>query len=270
LGAMRGSARAKARYPGRKRRSGRRSLWFLKVLLTGALLSGIGFLGYMAYERFIASDIFKLEKIFVEGNLYTERERVISLSGIKIGANVFSVDLRSAAERVASDPMIRDAVVSRRLPNAILISIEEREPIALVSMDRIYAVDGEGVLLPPIPPEKMPSLPVFTWDGGKWPPFKVGEPIRSAALERAIELLNSVREVDPLFVLEISEVKLSEGSLPVLYLMEDGVEVRWGEWDVTEQIASLRAVMRELSSSSRSAVYVDLRFEGQVVVMPEG
>ncbi len=267
---VRGSSRTKKRHIGRKDRPRGRSGRMLKVLLMGILLSGIGFLGHTAYRRFIALDIFRLEKIFVEGNLYMEEEKILSLSGIKPGVNIFSIDLRSSANEIVSDPMVRDAVISMRIPNAAVISIEEREPVALISVDRIYTVDEESTLLPAIPPERMPSLPIFTWDEVRRPSCEVGKPIESVALKRAVSLLKSIAEVDPIFLLEISEVKLSENSLPVLYLMDGGVEVRWGEGDTAEQIASLRAVMRELSSSSRSAVYVDLRFKGQVVVMPEG
>lgn len=59
-------------------------------------------------------------------------DEVRELAAVPVGVNIFAVDLRKVAERVASHPWAASVRVRRRLPHALEVHVTEHEPYALV------------------------------------------------------------------------------------------------------------------------------------------
>lgn len=75
---------------------------------------------------------FKIETVTVSGNSRYTPEEIIAASGIQPGENLFLTNVEEAAARIESQkPYIRTAVVQRRLPAAIEITVEPTEVAAL-------------------------------------------------------------------------------------------------------------------------------------------
>jgi cell division protein FtsQ len=61
---------------------------------------------------------------------------------------------------------VKDARVSRRLPDTLVIDIVERKPAALwQNQGQLALIDGEGVVLDRVPVDKMPDLPLVIGPG---------------------------------------------------------------------------------------------------------
>jgi cell division protein FtsQ len=76
------------------------------------------------------------------------------------------VDLAAVRERLLKYPWIKDARVSRRLPDKLLIDIVEREPGAVwQNHGQLMLIDPDGVPLQPVSREAMPDLPLVIGDG---------------------------------------------------------------------------------------------------------
>ncbi|WP_404333763.1 cell division protein FtsQ/DivIB [Sphingomonas sp. MMS12-HWE2-04] len=76
------------------------------------------------------------------------------------------VDLGQLRERLLKFPWVKDARVSRRLPNTLRIFIVEREPAAIwQNHGQLMLVDTTGVPLEPVSREAMPDLPLLIGDG---------------------------------------------------------------------------------------------------------
>lgn len=89
-----------------------------------------------------------IQKIQVVGSRGVAVEDVIRLGGVKYNANMFTVNLSRVARRLKAIPCVRDAVVTRFLPNTLRVQIIEREPALVIeSLDsrRRLDVDREGV-----------------------------------------------------------------------------------------------------------------------------
>ncbi|RMG44182.1 MAG: FtsQ-type POTRA domain-containing protein, partial [Acidobacteria bacterium] len=65
------------------------------------------------------------------------------------GSNVMEGHLGEVRQRLMREPLIKDAIVARLLPNALRIRLIEREPVAVVALSsgRLVCVDAEGVVL---------------------------------------------------------------------------------------------------------------------------
>src|SRR5215212_165017 len=76
------------------------------------------------------------------------------------------VDVAGIRRRLLGYGWVRDARVSRRLPDSLVIDIVERTPAALwQSGGRLALIDGEGVVLDRVPVDKMPDLPLLIGPG---------------------------------------------------------------------------------------------------------
>jgi cell division protein FtsQ len=76
------------------------------------------------------------------------------------------VDVSAIRDRLLGFGWVKDARVSRRLPDTLVIDIVERTPSALwQSAGRLALIDREGVVLDRVPIDQMPDLPLLIGPG---------------------------------------------------------------------------------------------------------
>ena len=76
------------------------------------------------------------------------------------------VDVTAIRQRLLDYGWIKDARVSRRFPDTLVIDVVERTPAALWQDDqRLSLIDSEGVVLDRVPVSEMPDLPLLIGRG---------------------------------------------------------------------------------------------------------
>jgi cell division protein FtsQ len=76
------------------------------------------------------------------------------------------VDVTDIRKRLLEFGWVKDARVSRRFPDTLVIDIVERRPAALwQDEDRLTLIDAEGVVLDRVPVAQMPDLPLLIGPG---------------------------------------------------------------------------------------------------------
>ena len=76
------------------------------------------------------------------------------------------VDVARIRERLLAFGWVKDARVSRRLPDTLVVDIVERTPAALwQDSGRLALIDADGVVLDRVPIDKMPDLPLLIGPG---------------------------------------------------------------------------------------------------------
>lgn len=76
------------------------------------------------------------------------------------------VDVTDIRQRLLEFGWVKDARVSRRFPDTLVIDIVERKPAALwQDEDRLTLIDSEGVVLDRVPVSQMPDLPLLIGKG---------------------------------------------------------------------------------------------------------
>jgi cell division protein FtsQ len=72
------------------------------------------------------------------------------------------VDVSDIRERLLRFGWVKDARVSRRLPDTLVVDIVEREPAALwQANDKLALIDSHGVVIDRVPVTQMPDLPLL-------------------------------------------------------------------------------------------------------------
>ena len=88
-----------------------------------------------------------VETIDVSGAQTVEASDIRARSGVDVGEPLARVDLASAERRIGALAVVRSVDVTRQWPNGVLISIEERVPIAVVEIGgRLRGMDADGVV----------------------------------------------------------------------------------------------------------------------------
>ena len=113
-----------------------------------ALGEGIGKLG------------FTLRHVETRGNRRVSTEAIYDIAFSQQSSAMPLVDLDGTRERLLHLPWIREARVSRRLPDTMVIEVIERVPAAIWQNEgRFVLIDAEGVPLELVRIEAMPDLP---------------------------------------------------------------------------------------------------------------
>lgn len=127
----------------RQRRSRRRErLQKVKWLkLAGAVVASI-----VVVIALLASPIFAIRSVTVEGNVYTSTKVLAAVTKTLKGASVFTVDTGKARELLLADSWVSDVRITTRFPGKALVEIAERVPIVWYVGDdqKARIVDARG------------------------------------------------------------------------------------------------------------------------------
>jgi hypothetical protein len=134
----------------------------MKHLLLAVLVALAGECLYAAFH----SPRFLIRRIQVVGAKTLSAEDVTRLTGLRPGTNIFRANLYRATRAIRVLPAIREANISRVLPDTIAVTLTEREPRFLLTvMTRQWEVDREGIVFREVVRPAAPAVPGARVDG---------------------------------------------------------------------------------------------------------
>jgi cell division protein FtsQ len=245
---------------GRRRRSRppRRWPWVLgaTALIVGTAVAVVA-AGYWA----LTTPRFAVVAVEVRGASRVPAQRILEVSGITRGTNLWRIDPAHVRARLESLPEIRRADVVRELPNRVSIMVEERRPFTLVHAARLHWLDEDGRLLGEEHRAVAPEVPVIS--GLSEEELATMRTTPGPRARAAITLIRALLRTGSSLASEISEIDMSRPEGPVLYTV-DGLEVRLGSEEWEERLARLEGVLAQVATQDVQGV--DLRFRDQVVL----
>ena len=231
----------------------------LKIAIPAALIC-VFFLTIYLY--FGNSRYFKLERIAI-----VDRSRATNLNDAELlklykGRNIFSVNIASLASSIKRDnPVIKQAIVRRILPNELEIQIVPRVPVAKVKLRGYFPIDRTGMVLSQ--DLKSGALPVIM-GLSLWLQPRVGEQLKNRELEKAFQLLDALEESAISAEHNVTAIDISNQRNISLYL-ENGIEVKIGGEDFPARLKKLRKTFSNPNLDTDSVKYIDLRFRDVVI-----
>jgi cell division protein FtsQ len=254
------TAVAGQRVPRGRRRPRRPLRWLwgvgLVLLVTGAV-GGVA----AAVHWALTTPRFAVVAVEVRGASRVEPQRILELSGIVHGTNLWLLDPGLIRARLETLPEIRRAEVVRELPNRVSIHVEERRPFTLVHAARLHWLDEDGRLLGEERHAVATEVPVIS--GLSEDELATMRTAPGPRARAAIALIRALLRTGSALAAEISEIDMSRSEGPVLYTV-DGVEVRLGSEEWEERLARLEGVLAQVATEDVRGV--DLRFRDQVVL----
>lgn len=200
-----------------KRQRAGSARWILVLIFFIACM----FAGYF----FARSGFFTVQRIDVVGNENVPDDRLRELSGFKVGENIFSVTVSDAEQWLLIEPGVKESRVQRRLPHRVIITVSEREPAAVMVVDRsLIEIDGGGRVLDRYPSTDYGDLPLVTGvdltDQGVVP----GSIIDAKGIDSALRILNDL----PDNASDVGEINVADPQSICLYTLS-GVQVKLGD-----------------------------------------
>jgi cell division protein FtsQ len=210
----------------------------------------------------------RVAEVVVEGNRIIPAKDILTLAKVPANSLLFDLDLYEIEQRVVKNEFVKSAAVHRDIPNRVRITVEERVPVAAMTMnDRLYYLDAEGNVLPPARSQFIFDLPVLT---GSLPAaeFVAGKPTKNREALEALYILSVAKEVDEDLYGNISEIRLASGTDCMMYTSDAGIPVIIGRDNIGAKLVKFDAFWRSIVArqGADALQYIDLRFDDQVVV----
>jgi cell division protein FtsQ len=218
----------------------RRRRVLLAVLAVGAVAAGVW--------AVVQSPLLDVDRIAVHGARNAEAADIRRAAGVDRGDPIAVVDTGDVEQRVEQVAWVREAHVRRELPGRVVITLEERVPVAWSRRDAatVALVDGDGRVLAdsPWPPEGLPELVELTIVPGAG-----GQVVPRAGAR----LVASV----PAALRERAAIVTGDAGATTAHL-DGGIEVRFGRAvDGEEKGRAALAVLETLGD--RWVAYIDVR-----------
>ena len=175
------------------------------LLLLASVAGGIAFGAKRILNTlFFANSDYSLKTIEVNSDGNLSRDTILRTANIAEGQNIFSIDLPRVQEKLATLPQVEESRIQRILPGKIVISIQERRPVAWVvppdrntgsfNFEDAYLVDRRGILLKTksLAPEYL-GLPLII--GVATSNCQAGQALEQDEVKAALDLIRCSSEI---------------------------------------------------------------------------
>lgn len=239
----------------------RRNVAVLVGLILFGVCLGVGVVGFFIYQGMLRSDFFQITAIRIEGNRRVSKSKVLELSGVDVHANLLTLSAKDVRQRIEADDWVGKAVVERRWPNQLEITISERKPVALVNFPSgLHFVDRGGeIFAAALPPEDI-DFPVISGVAEDAEPGSDGH----RALLAAIKFVGYASGGNPILPRQnISELNVAEDGGLVLMLADRPFPIYLGKERLRTKYYHLAKVLHWLYTHKKfettNSVQMDYR-----------
>ncbi len=231
-------------------------MWLIKYSVIIVLLV-FAAVKLQAYLR--QAEHFRVETVEVRGAFFLGEQEIKKESGFKSSGNLFDFKPRQAEERLSANPWVKNVRARRLVPDRIVISVEERQPVALVAGQGLYCLAADGKLLPLRDKAVRLGLPVIRGlDVGA---AELGQVVGSYALNNLLEHISGGE--GPFRLRDFSEIRIASSGYELITL--DMLFVQTG-MELKESMALLRRVLDDAAHRGIDYSTADTRVAGQVIL----
>ncbi len=212
---MRIRTTSRGSYYSSQKKSGPSVPWNLLLEML-VLVSLVSFSLFICWHLASKSELFRVSSVQIVGCRHLTQRDVLRLSRVTVQDNLLSLDLRSIAKNIETDPWVRTVEVRRRLPDQLMIRVQERIPVALLKARRLYLVGDRGRIIEAVSRGNYRSFPIIT---GLRPEdikdLKQGNP---QSIQRALQLISMASKgTRTLGINNISQISVARDGSMLVY-----------------------------------------------------
>ncbi len=225
-------------------------IFFTLLILTLAVYSGNRF-----YRHLKTSPIFRIRTITISGTHILTKTELVYYMGLRQNANLLNLDIDILYHKLIAHPWIKDATIRRRFPGTLAIHIQERVPVALIMIDKLYYVDRSGVIFDKINKEVGCDFPIITGPH-RFSQLAAYRPLIRKALPLVTDRTSQL----------ISEIHLDPSRGLTLITLNDAIPVKLGVQNLPKRLAHFLATYHYLRQREIVTRGIDCRYPDRVVV----
>ena len=191
-----------------------------------------------------------IKEVYVVGRREVARDDLLDALGTGVGASILSVDPDAVRERLESLGWVKSATVRRRLPDTIVLALEERKAVAIWQHeDRFVLIDEDGVTIGDKDVHRHGHLKVV---------------VGPDAPQHVMTLLAILRSEPELEDRVVAAVRM--GGRRWNLRLDGGIDVRLPEEGAQDAWHKLANYQREHEILSRAVGAIDLRYPDRTAV----
>ena len=198
--------------------------------------------------------------IEIAGAAHASRAQIERVFSIDLGRSVYLLPLADRREALRTVDWVKDASIARLWPNRVVVSVQERKPVAFLTLapSRFGLIDEDGVILPPAADRF--TLPVLTGIHASDSPE-----VRRDRVHRMLRLTADLGENSR----NISEIDVSDRDNLKLTVPRDGhlVTLLVGDRNFARRYQIFLNYYAEIRKQSPNAKTLDLRLNDRVTVV---
>lgn len=254
------SNRRSSNFPGGYRVRTYLKFVFYILMITGTCLGG--YVLYVKAMHFIGSShLFALKEVEVQGYEHVLPSEIISASELTFGQNIFSIQLAKVRSNIMTIPWISSLSIRKSPPHKIDITVTERKAYCMILLDRMYYVDGNGIIFKKVNDRDSFNYPIITGFNVKDGDF-MNVPL--GPVTGAVSFIKELDQNSLIVSKDISELHVDNTGYTVI--TNDGFIIRFGTDNLTSRIGKLNAIISYFGDKVQMFSTVDLRFTGMGVI----
>lgn len=218
----------------------------------------------MGFRHLIASQFLALKYLSVQTAGRLDRTAVFQMAGIRPGSSLLTLSLRGVRQRIEAHPLVEQAWVERDFPHTLKIRVQERQPVAIVVLDkRVLFMDRKGVLFPSAGPYSRRGYVPLT--GLQEMDLETNPGACQLVLQAAVDLLTILKDYSGCQVVEVG-LDLDRGLR--LSLARGPSDIRLGFEDLGRKLGRLAKILDQLEREGRRGeiLWIDLRYSKTATV----
>ena len=234
-----------------------------KLFFVGIAVALIAFMwGLERGTRLLLAYHLELDNIEVEGCLHTDVQQIITAASVPPDTPLLNLDLREISQRVETLPWVRSCAVRRVLPDTLSLRVAERNPVALIRLDRLYYVDEDGTpFTEPAPGEALDYPVVSGWEGRVWE-----QGMRKDLVGEALWFIREVNNHPHLSSEGVSEIAFNEIGDVTIYMVKEGTMIYMHRGDVELKVRRLEEVWKRVTAKNLPVHYILYESPDRIVV----
>ncbi len=150
----------------KKQKTAPRRKSLLRLIAPVFLVVAMSLFAIYAHDAVVQSPFFTIQTVEISGIERVTRDELITRAGLDQPTNLFDIHLATIEKQLTSHPWVARATVRRDLFTALDITIEEQEPLAIVTIENIanIIINTQGVPFKEYEPAKddLHTLPVIS------------------------------------------------------------------------------------------------------------
>lgn len=240
-----------------KQQKRKRILKIVQAIIKWTILSTL-LIGTIIFV--MTTPIFNITNINIIGNEKIANEEIIYLSEIKIGENIYKLNLKNTKKKVKSNAYIESVEIKRKLPNIINITIKERKPKYMLQCGNEMAyISSQGYILETS--QEMLKLPTILGYKTTSEQIKPGNRLNEEdlnKLEKVIRLMDSANANGIADL--ITKINIENKEDFVIILEDKNITVYLGdmEKEVNEKIRYLKEILNIENGSAGELFLEDM------------
>lgn len=233
------------------RRAGRIGLRAGIVL---GVVYGLMFGVEQVYDYATTSPRFEVKHLIYEPTAHVDDAHLRELLALEPGTNILALDLQELSERVVADAWVKEATVTREMPDTVEIDVVEHRASAVVLAGKFYLANEAGLLFKQAERGERGELPIIT--GIDRADLVDRREDVEAKVATAIDVL---ARYEAKHRPRLSEIHIGEGEELTLYTAQTGTRLSLGRGELEPKLArydALRAALGE-RADRLSVVHLD-------------